>query len=488
MTTQPENALGTFYWYDLETTGTHPASDRIMQFAGRRTDGELRDVGEPHRVFLRLAADVLPSPEACLVTGFTPQMVAAEGIDEWQALGDIQALLRQPETCISGYNNLRFDDEFLRHGFYRNLLDPYAHEWQDGNSRWDLIDLVRAAGALRPDGIHWPTEDGVPSFKLSALSTANGIAHDWPHDALADVDATIALARLVKDAQPKLWRFALDNRSRNAATAMLLPLGQMCIHVSQRFSNERYCAAPVVSVAAHPEIQSRVIVADLSQDVSMLLECDAAELAERLFAPYDENAPERPPLETVVLNRCPFLAPVAVVRPPDAKRLGFDFDVIQKRQRLLAEAPDLAQKIADVFRRDEPREPPADPELALYDAFIDDADKRESERTRLALAGDPPRWPAMAFDDPRLRVLGERLKARLRPSELDADERQRWDAHVRKCLQKGFGRRPSLAEFEQEIAELREGTADPEQQRTLNQLADYARSLPRAPAEQGIAS
>ena len=473
----------TFFWYDLETSGTHPASDRIMQFAGRRTDAELRAIGEPHRVFLRLAEDVLPSPEACLVTGFTPQRVAAEGVDEWQALSTIQALLRQPDTCVVGYNNLRFDDEFLRHGFYRNLLDPYCHEWQDGNSRWDLIDLVRAAGALRPEGIRWPTEDGVASFRLGALSAANGIPHDGPHDALSDVGATIALARLVKEAQPKLWRFALQNRSRQAATDMLLPLGErLCVHVSQRFSNERYCTAPVVSVATHPEIESRVIVVDLSQDVSVLLECDAAQLAERLFGPR-EDAPERPPLETVVLNRCPFLAPINVVRPQDAERLEFDFDAIEKQRRLLAGAPGLAEKIAAVFRRDEPRAPPEDAEFALYDAFVEDADKVTLERLQTALAGEPERWPGAAFDDGRLRVLGERLKARLRPSELDANERNRWDAHVRQCLREGFGRRPSLAEFQQEVAALLAANVDPAERHTLNDLADFARSIPTEQSE-----
>ena len=472
-------AEGSFFWYDLETSGTHPASDRIMQFAGRRTDAELRAIGEPHRVFLRLAEDVLPSPEACLVTGFTPQRVAVEGVDEWQALSTIQALLRQPDTCVAGYNNLRFDDEFLRHGFYRNLLDPYCHEWQDGNSRWDLIDLVRAAGALRPEGIHWPTEDGVASFRLGALSAANGIPHDGPHDALSDVEATIALARLVKEAQPKLWRFALQNRSRQAATDMLLPLGErLCVHVSQRFSNERYCTAPVVSVAMHPDIESRVIVVDLSQDVSMLLECDAAQLAERLFGPREDDAPERPPLETVVLNRCPFLAPINVVRPPDAERLGFDFDAIDKQRRLLAAAPDLAEKVAAVFRRDEPRAPPEDAEFALYDAFVEDADKATLERLQTALAGKPERWPGAAFDDGRLRVLTERLKARLRPAELDANERNRWDAHVRQCLLEGFGRRLSLAEFEQEVAGLLAANPEPGERHTLNDLADFARSIP----------
>ena len=146
-------------------------------------------------------------------------------------------------------------------------------------------------------------------------------------------------------------------------------------------------------------------------------------------------------METVVLNRCPFLAPLAVARGAAAARLGFDADVVEERRRALASAPGLAEKIADVYRTTSDREPAADAELALYDAFIDDADKRAMERVQETLAqpGGAP-WPALAFRDGRLRTLAERLKARLRPDELDADERQRWQGHIRKCLGEGSAR------------------------------------------------
>ena len=467
-----------FYWYDLETSGTHPASDRIMQFAGCRTDMALREIDAPYVTYIRLAPDVLPSPEACLVTGISPQRANTLGVDEWQALRQIDQQMRQPNTCVTGYNNLRFDDDFLRHGFYRNLMDPYAREWQDGNSRWDLIDLVRAAYALRPDGIHWPQEDGVATFRLDRLSIANGIPHDGPHDALADVQASIGLARCIKAAQPKLWDYAFAHRSRDAARRLLLPLGERaCIHVSQRFSNERYCAAPVVSVALHPSIAARLVVADLSRDVDMLIECDTQELAERLFA-TEADANERPPLKVVVTNRCPFVAPLNVVRPADAKRLGFDFDAIERRRSALAAAPNLAEKVAAIYDQDDGRDAPADAEFALFDGFVDDADRRASEHLHTALANGAGAWPPFNPRDQRLRVLGERLKARLRQNDLDADERTRWHAHVRGCMADGFGRRPSLEQYRQQVADLEAGATDARQQQLLQELAAYQPELP----------
>ena len=467
------SSSASFYWYDLETSGTHPASDRIMQFAGWRTDMQLRQVDEPFVTYIRLAPDVLPSPEACLVTGISPQRANAMGIDEWQALRQVDQQMRQPHTCVAGYNNLRFDDDFLRHGFYRNLLDPYAREWQDGNSRWDLIDVLRAAYALRPEGMEWPLDEGVVTFRLDRLTLANGIPHQGPHDALADVRATVGLARRLKDAQPKLWDFAFAHRFRDAVREQLLPLGERaCIHVSQRFSNERLCAAPVVSVALHPSIGARLVVADLSRNVDMLIECDAEELAGRLFA-SDAEEDERPPLKVVVMNRCPFVAPLKVVRSVDARRLRFDFDAIERRRRALAAAPGLAEKIAAVYDRDGERDAPQDAEFALFDGFVDDADRRAAERLQAALGTGDVAWPSFNPRDERLRVLAERLKARLRAAQLDDDERARWQAHVRRCLADGFGRRPSIEQYCQEVAELLAAATTASERALLRELAAY---------------
>ena len=388
------------------------------------------------------------------MTGITPQRANAEGVDEWKALAEVDRHMREPGTCVVGYNNLRFDDDFLRFGLYRNLMDPYAREWQEGNSRWDLIDLVRAACALRPDGIEWPREDGVPTFRLERLCAANGIRQDSPHDALWDVEGTIGLARLLKKAQPKLWDYALGQRIRGNVAALLLPLGaKLCVHVSQRFSNERLCAAPVVSVAEHPDIRNRVVVADLSRDIDMLLDCNAEELERRIFGTDLADDEERAPVKEVVLNRCPFVAPIEVVRAGDAERLSFDFDMIEKRRRTLASVPDLATRIGAAYRRGPPASRTEDAEFALFDRFIDDVDKPALDTLRTALATGAP-WPAFRSEDARLETLALRLKARLRPAELDVHEAALWQDHVRECLEHGFGRRLSRANYLAEVNSL----------------------------------
>jgi exodeoxyribonuclease-1 len=204
-----------FYWHDYETWGADPSRDRPAQFAGVRTDASLNIIGKPLMAYCRPGDDLLPHPEACLVTGITPQQARAQGVCEAEFFELIHQQLSHPGTCGVGYNNIRFDDEITRYGLFRNFFDPYAREWQNGNSRWDTIDMVRLTHALRPEGIEWPTrEDGTPSFRLEQLTLANNIAHQGAHDALSDVYASIDLARLVRARQPRLFDFALELRNK----------------------------------------------------------------------------------------------------------------------------------------------------------------------------------------------------------------------------------------------------------------------------------
>ena len=442
----PEN----FYWYDLETSGTSPATDRIVQIAGQRTDADLNPVGPPFATDVKLPPDIVPFPESCLVTGITPQRTLAEGIDEWEAMTELQRIFSVGQTCVAGYNNLRFDDEFLRYALFRNLFDPYAREWRDGNSRWDLIDVARATGALRPAGLEWPSADGVPTFGLQALAEANGLEHGTPHEAMSDVRATIALARLLRDRQPRLFAYGLTLRSKHAARRLLVPFGkELCVHVSRRIPNARYCTAPVVSVAQHPTMDNGVIVADLGRDIAPLVERSAEELRESLFA---EDVDERPPLKQVRLNRCPFVAPITVLRPEDARRLDIDAALVAERRNTLLATPGLHEKIARVYVRDDYRDAAPDVEERLYDGFTPDPDRTACEKLQRELRANAP-WPSVRFTDARLNELAKRLKARIRPADLSAAERSDWERFVAARLTAEHPRRLTVAAYRREVAE-----------------------------------
>lgn len=465
-----------FLFYDLETFGSDPRRTRIAQFAAMRTDAELNPVDDPISFFVQPANDVLPSPGATLVTGITPQHALREGVNEAEAMSRIFDEMSRPETCSVGYNSLRFDDEFIRFGFWRNFFDPYEREWRGGNSRWDLLDVMRLAHALRPEGIIWRArEDGAgTSFKLEHLAEDNGLREGMAHEALSDVRALIGLARALKTAQPRFWDYALTLRDKKRTMAMLDAFAmQPLLHVSQRFPASRLCAAPVIPMTRHPRIDSRVVVFDLAQDVEPLLVLSAEQIAARLYVARADlpEGVERIALKEVHTNRCPALVEWNHLRDGDFERLGIDRETVETRAaRLRAAGPKLAEKIRRVYA--ESRDfPEADADAALYDGFIPDSDKRLAAQVRAT----PPHKLARSgieFRDPRLDELLFRYRARNWPHTLDFDEQARWQDYRRERLlgDSDLGEL-SLPQYRQQIAILRsERAEEPEAQRLLDHL------------------
>ena len=422
--------MNTLYWHDYETFGADPARDRASQFAGVRTDEALNIVGEPLQLYCRPAPDFLPHPEACLITGITPQLARSKGVAEAEFIRRIHAELAQPGTCGVGYNSIRFDDEVTRYTLYRNFYDPYAREWQHGNSRWDLIDVVRMCHALRPDGIEWPLgESGAPTFKLERLTVANGIGHSRAHDALADVEATIALARLIKRCQPRLYDYAYGlRRKQNVARHLNPSAPQPVLHISSRYPASRGCAALVLPLLAHPKNANGVLVFDLSQDPTDLINLPLEELQRRIFSRRSdlEDGVERVAVKTVHLNRSPMVVTPKILDGAGYQRLGIDLDqCARNRSQLASQAALAAQKLRAVFEAP-PQWEHDDPETMLYAGFISDADRRVMERLRgatpMMLAQQT--WP---FQDPRLAPLLFRYRARNYPESLSADEWAQWE-------------------------------------------------------------
>ncbi|SFD27725.1 Exodeoxyribonuclease I subunit C [Pseudomonas citronellolis] len=448
------------FWYDYETTGIDPRRDRPLQVAGIRTDEALNEIEAPLNFYCRPSDDILPHPAACLITGITPRRLEEQGLGEAEFMTRLHAELSRPGTCVAGYNTLRFDDEVTRYSLYRNFFDPYAREWQGGNSRWDLIDLVRTAYALRPEGIQWPLNDeGVVTLKLERLTEANGLEHGQAHDALSDVRATIAMARLLRQRQPKLYDFLYRLRGKHAVldqVQLLKPL----VHVSGRFSAARSFLSLVLPLAWHPRNRNALIVCDLGLDPAPLLELDAEALRQRLYTRREElGEGELPvPLKLVHVNRCPVLAPLAVLREQDQARLGIDLAAWQARAQVLAEGkPQWQDKLAAIYEQ-ENFPGVEDPEQQLYDGFIGDRDRRLCEQVRQA---DPVRlgreqWP---FDDPRLVELLFRYRARNFPETLSTAEQEQWREFCRcRLMLDEYGAPNTLANFEVALAEQLENT------------------------------
>ena len=472
-----------FFWHDYETFGRLPRRDRPAQFAGLRTDAALNEIGDPVELFCQPAPDNLPDPESCLLTGITPQACLIKGVPEHQFASRILTALGAPGTVGVGYNSIRFDDEVTRHLFWRNLIDPYGREWQDGCGRWDLLDALRCAYALRPEGIAWPSHpDGRPSFKLEHLTATNGLAHAAAHDALSDVRATIALARLLRDRQPKLFEFCLKLRKKDAVWQEIGPLGDArrpLLHISGMYPAERGCIALVWPLAGHPSNKNERIVWDLTHDPAELLALDAATLRLRMFSKADE-LPEgmaRLPVKTIHINKSPVvIANLKTLSPTMAERWGFDLaaglahaDWARQHSAALDAVPWRA-----VFERPAPA-PVPDVDEDLYGGFISPTDRRTLDRLR-ALSGEQLAGKQPAFGDGRLAELLFRYRARNFPGTLNPDELQRWLRHCGDRLHDGLGGGQTLAQFFERIDTLND-TADERGQGILAALYDYAEQI-----------
>lgn len=473
----------TFLWHDYETFGINPRRDRPAQFAGIRTDAELNEIGEPVMLYCQPANDYLPDPQSCLITGITPQHCLQHGLPEHAFAAQIEQLLAEPGTIGVGYNTIRFDDEVTRFMFWRNLIDPYAREWQNECGRWDLLDVVRMAYALRPEGIHWPLkEDGKPSFKLEDLARANGLLHEAAHDALSDVRATIALARLIRTAQPKLFDFCLGLHKKERVIAELgLPATlKNCrpfLHVSGMFSPERGCLAVMFALATHPTNKNEILAWDLAYDPSELAQLDVAALRQRLFTKSADLPPsvQRLPIKSVHLNKSPMVVRnLQTLTPKMATRWGIDKTVTLQHAETAASLPDMSAIWPQVFQRPKAEGTP-DVDEDLYGGFIGNADRRRLIQL-LKLSPAELVHDHTGFDDPRLKTLLFRYRARNFPETLLPDELDSWNAHRAARLLEGVGGVRNVDALFSAIDALSE-TADARGEAILGALYDYAEAI-----------
>jgi len=469
-----------FFWYDLETSGISPREQRVMQFAGQRTDMDLKPIGAPVNILVRLGEDILPDPEAVLLTGITPQSTLQDGVTEVEFLKLFYEQVATRDTIFVGYNTIRFDDEFMRFMNYRNFYDAYEWQWRDGRSRWDLLDVVRMTRALRPEGIKWPmTDDGKPTNRLELITKLNGVSHEHAHDALADVIASIEVARLIRTKQPKLFDWLLKLRGKNDVKKFL-DANQTFIYSSGRFANETEKTA-VVRVL-HTDDAKGALVYDLRADPTEFKDLLPEELAERWRFTKDPKAPTRLPVKTLKYNHCPALSPTGILSDESVQeRLKVTPEVVNANLAKLSALPELvanivkARDLLDDERGEQWSKAAPDADAALYDGFIGENDKKLMAVVR---AADPAELAGLRqdFHDQRLQELLPRYKARNFSDQLTDEERTEWETYRYHTLMDG-GAESKLAKFMHRLGQLAESEQVQEKRYLLEELQLYAESI-----------
>ena len=463
----------TFFFYDLETSGLSARSDRVMQFAGQRTDLDLNPIGEPYNVLVRLNDDTLPSPDAIMVTKISPQQTLSDGLTEAEFAKLLTEEICTEDTVVVGFNNIRFDDEFIRHLFWRTFHDPYEWCWRDGRSRWDMLDVVRMTRALRPEGIIWPVDsEGNPTNRLELLTKENGISHEQAHDALSDVWALIQVTKLIKTAQPQLYEYLLTMRDKNEIKKLInLDNKQPFVYTSGRYEQEHQKTTVAFPLTSGKN--GNVVVYDLRYDPKVFIDLSTDELAKKLFATYQERkeAGFVPlPVKELQYNRAPAVAPLGVLEKEDGwNKIHMSPELIERHKAALLAAPHFAENVRSLFEkaREYPRS--ADPEARLYDSFVPEQDKIRIEAVRNSTARELVDFHP-EFTDERLAPLLLHYKARNFPRTLSEDESVEWEAWRSEHIK---------AQLPQFLAALRRlaATADDTQGFLLQELQLWAESI-----------
>lgn len=477
--------MQSIYWHDYETFGADPQKDRPAQFAGIRTDLDLNIIGEPLTIYCKPPEDSLPSPEACLITGITPQLANDKGLREAEFAKCIHSVFSVPGTCVAGYNSIRFDDEVSRNLFYRNFYDPYEREWKNGNSRWDIIDVVRLAYALRPEGIHWPIgDDGQPTFRLEKLCEANNIEHEAAHDAMSDVYATISLAKLIKSKQPQLYHYVFAHRDKRSLVDLIeLDNLKPLFHVSSKYPASLGCCALVLPLFQHPVNKNGYVAFDLRQDPQLLLDLSREEIEARLYTKTQDlkDGEVRPALKTIHVNKCPMLVPAAMIKTISQLNLQswqLDIGLMQSRLQWFREHPELISKLKGVFEDAHKPDSGSDPDLMIYSGgFFSPADKATMAQIQKCSESELAEGEFL-FQDKRLPEMMFRYKARNYPAILTEQEQERWQQH---CANRLLAKDSNYLNFEQlfsRLSELSIKSAQSDRDRSiLEDLKYYAESI-----------
>jgi len=467
------------FWHDYETSGINPSFDQPLQFAGIRTNENLDIIGDPIVLFCKPHLDIIPSPQACLVTGISLQQAYSEGLKEPDFISTIHAEMIKPGTCSVGYNSIKFDDEFTRFTLYRNFFDPYEREWKNGNTRWDILDMMRMARALRPEGIEWPNHlDGKPSFKLEDLTRANGIDHSDAHDALSDVYATISIAKLIKSKQPKLFDYLYNIRKKHEVDKIINTNDKRpFFYVSGILPSDNMYGSIMLPLAKHPENKNAMICWNLMKDPSCLINKSVEALQENFFNLHvsERSSDIFTPL-IISLNKAPAVTPINLITPEIAQKLALDMEICRLNMEKVIQF-DISEKLRQIYQL-QIAQSTKSAESALYSGFIPKEDIKTLESVRGASMEDFSN-NSYIFNDNRMNELLFLYRGRNYPESFSQDERKIWKEICRDRLVNGIDGRKSINKTRDEITCLKQSLKSEKAITILNQLMEWLSVIER---------
>ena len=412
-------------FYDTETTGTDTAFSQILQFGAIRTDAELNII-DRFEIRSQLQPHIVPSPGAMAVTGVTVKQLTDTTLPtHYQMMKAIREKLRSWSPAIFlGYNSLNFDEHLLRQAFYQTLHPLYLTN-TDGNSRIDILRLLHATHLFVPDAIVIPVkENGNPIFKLDQIAPHNGFAHEKAHDAMADVEATIHMCRLVREHAPQLWESFNRFSKKKAVTEYTF--SEPIFSLSE-FNYGRPYSSLVTAIGIHPKRNTDIFVFDLAIDPSLLAAMPPERHASQL-----KKTPK--PIRVIKSNACPTMRPAGEA-PALAEARALGMDELTRRANVLKSDATLRSALIEAYLSigDDEEEPSQHIEHQIYDGFYSSGDQEKLDAFHLAEWEKRPCLSSQ-LEDKRLRQISSRLIYFERPDLLDQVAKQGYDIAIAKRL------------------------------------------------------
>jgi len=388
-----------YVFYDTETTGTETAFDQILQFAAIKTDDDLNEL-DRFNIRCRLLPHVVPSPGALRATRVTPRMLLDPALpSHYEAIRQIRSKLIEwsPATFI-GYNSIQFDEDLLRQAFYQTLHPTYLTN-TNGSCRGDVLRMAHAASVYSPNSMTIPIDEkGRPTFRLDQLAPANGYSHEDAHEAMADVLATIHIARRVRDMAQCVWEAMMYTTRKNAVIEIVSK--EPMLAMTERYGSRMHSWV-VTHCGSNPNYDGQLGVFDLNHDPDRYRSLSVDQLVSVL------NASPKV-IRSIRANAQPILMPFDML--PDVKKvLQITLEEAKRRMQVIRGDKDFQERVGQALSlryADEEQSPHV--EQRIYDGFPEKSDEQLMRRFHEA------EWEervaiARQLADGRLREFAHRL-------------------------------------------------------------------------------
>lgn len=413
-----------FVFYDTETTGTHTAFDQILQFAAIHTDEELNEI-ERFEIRCRLLPHIVPSPAAMRVTGVKVSQLTDRTLPtHYEMMCRIrQKLLEWTPSTFLGYNTIKFDENLLRQAFYKTLHPLYLTN-SSGNSRTDIMRIAQAASVYAPGALVIPNStDGKPIFKLDRLAPANGFAHENAHEALADVEATLHIARLISERSPDVWSSFMRFSTKAAVADYVSNEQTFCL--TEFYYGDAYSWL-VSPLGVNSTNSSEIYVFNLGVDPGSLSSLSNTELLARL-----DTSPK--PVRTVRANAAPMIFSLEDA-PSTASGKSLSQEELARRVNVLESDLELRKRLTAAYEQTKQEwATSAHVEEQIYSGFYQWADQERLEAFH-TLEWEERKELLEEFEDQRLKILGRRLIHAERPEIIDPVRRLELDRDIAKRI------------------------------------------------------